>query len=201
MDSNESTKRTYEPRLVVGDFFEKRVMLLFDLVRADVENTGEVPDLVSRTGSFFVEVKASAYRNGGVIKRKQLYKFDEEICVRRFYAFAYHPICEDMLRNYPSKVGLRRALDLKSVYLFPFSIVRAHFESSNKRRHSDYDEFVQLREWQARAIFEGDEEIWLKLGLCQKEYEAEIPSEGIYVMTRQGYLKKEILSSFKTRDL
>ncbi|MFH0831490.1 MAG: hypothetical protein V1886_01325 [archaeon] len=50
----------YQAKIVVGDFFEQKVMQLFDLVRADSHAFGEVPDLVSRDGSFFVEVKASA---------------------------------------------------------------------------------------------------------------------------------------------
>jgi hypothetical protein len=146
----------YEPRRIVGDFFEQRVMRLFDLVLADAESSGTVPDLVSKDCSFFVEVKASAYDNGGVINRTQLHRFSEDISVRRFYAFVYHSISRHMTKEYPTPRRLKCALDLRSLYLFPFSIVKAHFEKSRKRIHPKHDDFVQLRESLAQAIFEGD---------------------------------------------
>ncbi|MFH0830402.1 MAG: hypothetical protein V1887_04570 [Candidatus Aenigmatarchaeota archaeon] len=52
---------------VVGNFFEDKVAQIFNM--ADTGDPG-LPDKVSRDGSFYVEVKASAYDNGDVIKKK-----------------------------------------------------------------------------------------------------------------------------------
>jgi hypothetical protein len=188
--------RAYDPKQVVGAFFEQAIMILFDLVKADKDNTGEVPDLVSRTNSFFVEVKAASYARGGVINEKQLYRFDETICLRKFYAFAYHSICRDMQKDFPSPELLREALDIKSVYLFPFSIVKAYFENSKKRKKNEEDNFVQLRENQAQDIFEGGEQMWARLGLEFEKYKRASPTKKVHIVTRQGYLEEEISSSF-----
>ena len=62
--------RLYNPQQVVGDFFEDRVSKILNLRRIDINAEGNVPDLASKDGSFYVEVKASAFSNGGVIKKK-----------------------------------------------------------------------------------------------------------------------------------
>ena len=100
----------YHTTKIVGDFFEQEVMRLFRLVRTDPNASGILPDLVSGDNSFFVEVKASAYNNGGVINRGQLYRFDKDVDRRRFYAFAFHPISRHMQRDYPTEKKLRSAL-------------------------------------------------------------------------------------------
>jgi len=189
----------YEPRLVVGAFFEQKLIEIFDWKLADTKNEGEVPDLVSRDGSFFVEVKASAYNNGGVIKRTQLYTFDRSVRVRRFYAFAYHSISRlvSMAKEYPTEEKLREALDLRSLYLFPFSIVKAHFEKSRKRTNPRHDDFVQLRESLAQKIFDSDEETWARLGLPRRKYRMTQPHEKVHIITREGYLENEILESLR----
>jgi hypothetical protein len=186
----------YDAKHVVGDFFEQKVMGLFDLVRTDQNMLGVVPDLISRDGSFYVEVKASAYDNGGVINKTQLYRFDEEIFIRRFYAFAFHSINRHMQRGYPTENGLRSALDLRTLFLFPFSVTKAYFEKSKKRVHPKHDDFVQLRENLARKIFEGHRDTWEYLGLRQEEYKKAKPHEKIHILTRNGYLEQQILDSF-----
>ncbi len=186
----------YNTTQIVGDFFERKVGRIFDLERTDPNALGVVPDLISKDGSFYVEVKASAYNNGGVINRGQLYRFDKGIDVRRFYAFAYHPIAGHMQRDYPTAKGLRRALDLRSLFLFPFSITKAHFENSKKRRHPKHDDFVQLRESLAKKIFGLDEEVWEHLGLGKESYKITRPHEKIHIITREGYLEQQILDLF-----
>ena len=186
----------YHATQIVGDFFERKLREIFDLERADPKALGVVPDLVSRDGSFYVEVKASAYDNGGVINRGQLYRFDEGIDVRRFYAFAYHSIARHMQRDYPTEKGLRSALGLKSLFLFPFSITKAHFENSKKRKHPKHDDFVQLRESLAQRVFGLDEEIWEHLGLEKEKYQMTRPHEKIHIVSREGYLEQQILDSF-----
>ena len=187
----------YDPRPVVGEFFERKVMQLFNLVKADTENSGEVPDLISRNGSFFVEVKGSSFNNGGVIKRSQLYNFEDNINVRRFYAFAYHSIDthKPMQKDYPTPQELRLALDLRSLYLFPFSIIKAHFEKHQDEKSPKRDYFVKLREVVARAIFEGDEEIWRQFGLRTAQYKRTSPHQKVHIITNQWHLEKQILDS------
>ena len=183
-------------RQIVGDFFEQEVMGLFELIRTYSRELGDVPDLMSRDGSFYVEVKASAYSNGGVINRGQLYRFDEEINVRRFYAFAYHSIVGHMQRDYPTERKLRSALDLRSLFLFPFSIVKVHFEKSKKRVNPKHEDFVQLRESLAQGVFELDKEVWGHLGLRQEDYRMTRPHKKIHIVTREGHLQQQILGSF-----
>jgi len=185
----------YHAKSVVGNFFEDKVMQLFDLARLDQSAAGNVPDLVSGDCSFFVEVKASAYDNGGVINKTQLYKFDKEITIRRFYAFPFHSI-RNMIRNYPTEDDLRKALDLRSLFLFPFSIPKAHFENSKKRKNPKHDDFVQMRERQAFDIFNGDPTIWDHLKLPEEKYKKSRPHEKVYILTRDGHLEKDILDSF-----
>lgn len=189
----------YNPQQVVGAFFEKEIMQLFDLTKADIKNNGKVPDLISKDNSFFVEVKAAAYDNGGVINKIQLYRFDKNINLRRFYAFAYHSISRhtSIKKTFPKMDLLIQSLDLRSLYLFPFSIVKVYFESSKKRETPNHDTFVQLRESLSGRIFKKDEEIWEKIGLNPNKYKTISLSEKVHLTTSQGNLEKQILESFK----
>jgi hypothetical protein len=189
----------YNPKNIIGDFFEKKVAGLFDLVLADASNSP--PDLVSRDGSFYVEVKASAYNNGGVINGSQLSRFDESVAVRRFYAFAYHSLGKDIQRNYPSENLLLSALDLRSLFLFPFSIVKAHFDAFPKKYDSSGSEFVQLRENVAKKIFCGDETVWDALDISVKDYNAVMAHENVYIVTRNGNLEQNLLKSFNPENI
>ncbi len=67
----------YYPQTIIGDFFEERVEQIFDLVRIDKKMQGNVPDLKSKDNSFYIEVKASRYDNGGVIRKNQLFRFKD----------------------------------------------------------------------------------------------------------------------------
>lgn len=185
----------YNAKNIVGDFFEERVMKIFDLIRTDPNQTGILPDLASRDGSFYVEVKSSAYYNGGVINERQLLGFDEMVNARRFYAFVYHSI-RNMEKNYPTGEELRDALDLRSIYMFPFSITMAHFNKSHKRTPPNHDCFVQLNESFAGSIFNHDAGAWEHLELENKEYVPSKPHEKVHILTREGNLEKEILESF-----
>jgi len=187
----------YNPRNVVGGYFEELLSHLLDLVRTDLDLEGNVPDLVSRNHDFYVEVKASSYTNGGVINQEQLYRFDREIDIRRFYAFVYHSINNNMTADHPTKKSLRKALDLRSLFLFPFSIAKAHFERSHKVKTPKHDTYVQLKEGLARKIFDKDEQAWDHLQLNPGEYHRSKPRENIHILTRHGHLKKEILQSLR----
>ena len=191
----------YNVRLAVGDFFEQKLMQLFDLTRIDLSAEGSVPDLISKDSSFYVEVKSSSYNNGGVIKEKQLYAFDHIINARRFYAFVYHSIRKDVQKQYPTERQLKRALDLRSLFLFPFSIAKAHFENSQKRDYLTNDYFVQLREALAKKIFEKDPLAWKHLQLNPKNYKHSQPHEKVRILTKQGNLEKQILSSLNPKFL
>lgn len=191
----------YQPKIVVGNFFEDKVMKLFGLIRMDPYALGTVPDLVSRTGSFYVEVKSASYTNGGVINREQLYRFDAGINARRFYAFAYHPITENMQRDYPTPRKLRNALSLRTLFLFPFSIAKAHFEHSKQKNTPKHDSFVQMRESTAIDIFSREQKVWKRLCLDINEYAMSQPAEKVRIITRQGNLEQEILDSFEPKFL
>ncbi len=182
-----------DARTIVGNLFEAKAKDLFGLSSSDIDKQ---PDLVSKDGSFYIEVKASSYSNGGVINKKQLLKFDKRINTRRFYAFAYHSLCKNMQKNYKTEKTLRKALDLRSLFLFPFSVVKNYFNNSYKRINPGHDIFVQLIESKARKIFEGNKDAWIHLGLCYDNYKATSPHEKVHILTRSGHLEQKILSGF-----
>lgn len=180
-------------RKIVGNFFEEKVSEIFNLERTD---RTDLPDRISKDKRFYVEIKGSSYINGGVIKKGQLYKFDDMINARRFYAFGYHSICKNMERDYKTEKSLLKALDLKSVYLFPFSIVKAHYENSRERYYQDYSQhktiyFVQINEGKAKKIFNKNKEVWKALSLDTANYKF-FMKRNIYVITREGNLEEAI---------
>ena len=193
--------KAFDSREVVGDFFEEKVSKLFSLEWADIRELGHLPDLVSKDRTFFVEVKAAAYYNGGVINMGQLGRFDREITVRRFYAFAYHSINRGQAHLFQTKEALGDALDLRSLYLFPFSIAKAHFEKSKKISNPKHDDYVQLRESLAKRIFEKDEKVWRTLGLDLNQYKAVSPHERVHIMTRFGYMEQQLLDLFHPENI
>lgn len=182
-----------DPRKTIGNFFEQKITRMLDLERTP----GYVPDLTSRDGSYYIEVKASAFDNGGVINRRQLYTFDR-LSVKRFYAFAYHPISKrvNIESTYLTEEDLRKALMLKSVFIFPFSIIKAYFERMPKKSHPQHDDFVQLEEKRALAIFSKEAEIWERLFLPSITYKATQPHERVHLLTKNGNLEQEILKAF-----
>ena len=177
---------------VVGLWGEEQAKLLFDLVK-----TGrcDVPDLVSKDGSFYVEIKASCYDNGGVINSGQLQFFNEVMYPRRFYVFIYHSQ-HDLENRFAAEEDMKASLDLRSVFMFPYSIVTAHFHTSKIRAPSKHDRFVQMPEKAARAIFGGDIHEWRKLELDRKRYKFSQPHEKVHIATKEGYLERQILDSF-----
>jgi len=185
----------YHPQSIVGEVFEKKLMQIFDLAKVDISGSGHVPDLASKDFSFYVEVKASAYNNGGVIKGPQLKRFDKNMAAKRFYAFAYHSITDPMHKVYLTRARLKNALDLKSLFLFPFSIVKAHYNNS-KKVSSKYFEFVQMKESTAQKVFDKNELVWEFLRLNKEDYKMNKPHEKIHIITREGNLEKEILNYF-----
>lgn len=185
----------YRTEQVVGDVFENKVMDLFDLVKADSQMTGMNPDLFSQDQSFCFEVKASSYTNGGVINKTQLKRFGKKVNVRRFYAFAYHSITKDMKKDYPNKDALIKALDFRSLYILPFSVVDAHFDSSKKRVTPLHDTYVQLIESLAEKIFTFDDNEWKRLRLKKNKYKTIRPCEKVNIMTSNGNLEQELLGS------
>ena len=190
-----------DPREVVGTHFEKLVKNIFNLLEPDSREYGLMPDLTSREGSFDVEVKASSYTNGGVINEKQLMGFNNFNEVKRFYAFAYHSITKNMKKKYPTADKLKDALELKSLYLFPLSIVKAHFETSKKRKPKNHDAFVSLKEKHAKEIFELEKGIWNRLKLNQDDYNLVQPHDNVYIVTKFKFAEEEILNSFNFKHL
>ena len=101
-----------------------------------------------------------------------------------------------MQATYQTEKALRKALELRSLFLFPFSIVRAYFERTPVRTTPGHDDFVQLDEKHALLIFSKQEEMWERLGLPAGTYKASQPHEKVHIMTREGNLEQEILGSF-----
>ena len=191
----------YDPRKVVGDFFEEKLRLLLNLNRYDDRGNGSVPDLISKSNSFYMESKASAFNKGGMIKEKQLLKFNEERGIRRFYAFGYHSIVNGRLARYKDEDRLRNSLDLRSLYIFPFSIVMAYYEHSKKIRAPNNGFYIQLREQDARNIFSGKKRVWENLDLDIADYKKRNLHPKIHLITREGHLEQEILNSFNPEFL
>ncbi len=183
----------YNPRNVIGEHFEELVSQLFGLVRIDQKAESKVPDLVSEDGSFYVEVKASHFGNGGVIIGEQLFRFDREINPRRFYAFVYHSLT-NIKNSYPTTKVLKNALDMKSFFLFPFSIVKAFYKNSKTKKSKVGTEFAQLKEEQAKSIFYKENEMWKFLKLNMGDYNKKNHKK-LYVMTRRKHLETEIMKS------
>jgi hypothetical protein len=102
-----------------------------------------------------------------------------------------------MAQSFPTEEALRNALTLRSLYVFPFSIAKAHFEKSSKISNPRHDDYVQLRESMAKMIFEKDAETWRKLGLAKDQYKAVSPHEKVHIMTRFGHLEPQLLESFR----
>ena len=191
----------YNPRNVVGTFFEQKTKRIFDLLESDAGHLKKSPDLMSKDRSFYVEVKASAYDNGGVINEGQIRKFKNEIKERRFYAFLFHSITKDMSKRYSNATRLITSLDLKSLYLFPFSIVLAHFENSEIKTTSSHDGYVQLNEERAKKIFEKNAEFWKHLGLNPENYIMKTLHEKVFLVTKEGYLEDKIIGLFNPKNV
>ncbi len=186
--------KPYDPRKAVGDWGESIVRNAFDLKETE---DNDLPDLVSEDGSFYVEVKTTAFNNGGVIKGRQLAKFDEIINTRRFYAFVFHSLTGNMGRTYRTESRLYSALSLKSLYILPFSVVSAHFDASKKKPYPGGDVFVQLNERHAKHIFSGDYGIWkVSLNLSPTAYSRKELHERVRLITRNSKLENRIIKSF-----
>ncbi|MBW3022808.1 hypothetical protein KY308_01780 [Candidatus Woesearchaeota archaeon] len=188
------------PQKVVGEFYERKVADILGLVPVDKSSNGEIADLMEKNGSYFVQVKASSFTNGGVIKGKQLAKFGELCDTRKFYALAFHTITENMRKSYATAEDLRKALDLKSLFILPFSIVEAFYNCSNKKPYP-HDNFVQINEITALKIFLGDGEVWEKLGLDKNKYYRTGVHRKIYLITNTGNLEMEIIKSINKNKI
>lgn len=190
--------KPYDPRKAVGTWGEPVVQYAFDLLSTDNE---ELPDYVSKDGAFYVEVKTSAFDNGGIIKSRQLAKFDETVNERRFYAFAFHNISTrvNLGKTYKTIGLLYSALCLKSLYLLPYSVVKAHFSKSCKRPHPNRGEFVQLDEKQAEDIYQGEYGTWANLELMTMGYCRTKLHERVKLITRGGMLEHRIRNAFNQR--
>jgi len=174
-----------DPKQVIGQYFEGYVRVIFDLVCTGKK---ELPDLVSKDGLFYVEVKSS--NGGSVIKEAQLKRFNEITDARRSYALCFHPLT-NIEETCPEEGGLIYALNTceKYVYLFPFSVIKAHFEAGPKQTYREADGFVHFRQNQARDIFDKNVDAWDRLGLDMSDYNTESDCPRIYI------LKRKMLSS------
>jgi hypothetical protein len=181
---------------VVGDFFEDFVQNAFDLIPS---GSKELPDRMSKDGSYFVEVKAGSINNCGVLKQKQLLRYDQEIEQRRFFAFCFHPLTGKLRDQYLTPDALRSDLSLHSLYLFPFSIAWAHFPNSNINDYPRGDQVVKMKLNTATNIFNMNKKEWERLSLDRGDYKKTKPHKKVHIITREGHLEKELLKSFDLR--
>jgi hypothetical protein len=140
--------------------------------------------------------------NGGVIKREQLEKFNGLINAKRFYAFGYHSITKNMMRDYSTEKELVKALEknFRSAYLFPFSIIRAFYENSTQSFVPGHFTYVSMREHHANEIFLYDYAMWEKIKLDSNKY-GFYAIKKLSIMTYQGNLEKEITDSINLKEL
>ena len=179
---------------LIGDYFEDLLSRMFGLKRVDQNFSHKEPDLSDET--FCMEVKSSRFDNGGVIKGWQL-KYLGELKLDCLYAFPYHELNVPIWEHYSSDRGLRRALSLKSLYIFPLSVVKAQYDTGYKRPYPTGDDFTQIRESLAEMIFAGNSEIWKKLHLNFKKYLTAKPRKNIFVMTENKNTLDALLNRFK----
>jgi len=187
---------TYNVQKVVGDFFEDFIENLFDLIPSESE---DLPDKMAKDGSFFVEVKSGSYKNCCVIKKNQLFRYDKEINQRRFYAFCFHSLDGKLKDKYATSNLLKKDLSLKSAYLFPFSVVFAHYHSSTINRYPGDDFVVKMRKNNAFNIFNLNSNEWKRLDLDKSRYKIKKPFKKINIMTREGHLERKLLRILKSK--
>lgn len=194
--------RPYNGAHVVGQWGERTAKKIFGWESIGKNLLDMTFDCKAPDGSYVAEVKTSAYTNGGVINEKQLLRF-REVAEKRFYLFIYHRINKDMHKRFATKKTLLHALDknLKSIYLFPFSIVDAFYKNTSTIKAKKHDHFVQMEEKHADAIFHKNDQIWTLLGIDSAEYDAAQPYEHMGIMTRNGDLEERILDSLDLSKL
>ncbi len=82
-------------RKIIGDFYENKISWMFHLIPVGDSKKAVYPDRMERDESFYVEAKASFYKNGGVINLPQLERFSalrESEHLKFFYSFGYHTL-------------------------------------------------------------------------------------------------------------
>jgi len=181
----------YNIQQAVGRFFERLLAKEFGLRIIDGRMSSKVPDL--KCDKFYIEVKASRYDNGGVIKKFQLRNFGtlEMECL---YAFPYHEAQVPMRRYYPTERSLERSLQMKSLYILPFEVAKAHYTHFERRPYRKTgDDFTQIRESLARDIFGGKAEVWSKLQLNFDNYYTATRKKNEFILTGSRKILNRLL--------
>jgi len=178
----------------VGMFFENLVAELLGLEILDNNMSEKLPDLKDKKERFFMEVKASRFDNGGVVKGWQLE--EHKNFMPCFYAFAFHEAEKPMNQYYPTKKSLENDLYLRSLYIFSFDIVEAQYTRFNKRPYKTGDDFSQIKESLASNIFQGKKRVWNKLKLTFEDY-CEVQQGGnVFVMAKDKSQIEMILENY-----
>jgi len=178
----------------IGNYFEGLLSKMFNLERGDRNFSHKEPDLIGNT--FVMEVKSSRFDNGGVIKGRQLKYLESTYFNDCLYAFPYHELRTPIWKHYPAERSLKRALGLKSLYIFPFSVAKARYETGYRRPYRyTGDDFVQINESLAAKIFASDKTIWEKLQLNPRKFpKAKLKgANNIFIMTEHRDMMDELL--------
>jgi hypothetical protein len=94
-----------------------------------------------------------------VIKIPQLNRFSELEGAPRFFIFGYHSL-KYIFYTYSSEEKLIEALDTRSIFIFPFSVVHTYVNSSKVKQTPKHSDFVQLIESKANKIYNKEQEMW-----------------------------------------
>jgi hypothetical protein len=189
---------SYSPQRVIGKYFEDNMLKLFGCLRRS-----DIFDLESKNGTFYVEVKSSAYDNGGVITVDQLKRYEKFNDVPRFYFLPYHNLPtkrSKITESFDKPAKLRKALRLEHFFIFPYSIVDAYekyLETNGKiRKTNSHGDFVQMRLSKTRNIFNRNSTEWDDLGLDCNDYDFQ-DDHGIQIVsnTKYNHLVNELMDS------
>jgi len=182
---------------LIGDYFEDLLSRMFKLKRIDRNFSHKDPNL--RGDTFSVESKASRFDNGGVIKGWQL-NYLENLPFDCPYAFPYHELNTPICEHYTTERALLQAVYMRSLYIFPISVVRARYDTGYRRPYPTEDDFVQIRESLAKGIFAGKPEIWKALNLNFRDYVTAVPkgalAHNVFIMSEDRGTLDKLLNNF-----
>ena len=200
---------SYSVSKAVGRYYEKKLAKIFGLIRLGGSDKDKVPDLATKTRDFYLESKASQRSNGGVIKKTQLLYFDKVYHCP--YAFSYHPL-KHIAKRFTKKellfTELNKNQNYLGTYIFPIEIVKSFYplQREDTMKYPEYpdrknDDYVQMTENEAKAIFDGKKNIWNMLGLKPTRFKKAEPHEKIHILYRKQHTLDSLMDNFNPKKI
>ncbi len=194
-------------RKTIGDFYEQKSCEVFGFrmflhQETDESNNGISPDIQSLDRKISAEVKASYFKNGGIIRKKQLDRFSQK--ENMFYFLWFHEVYRKIKTRYPTEKKLATALkkSTRSCHVLPVSVVNEVYNTgdiqeiySNKRKKV-IDTFVKVSELAVCYLYYADEEDWAKLGLDPDDFSRAHPQDKVFVTAEDPETLDTLLSGF-----